>query len=159
MGGLVFGAFLIVSDFFLLAWFFARGSWGAFGFGVALALGVFFLARSVAEWRGTRCILTNQRVLMVRQIGLWSRSVAEAPLERVQDVRIAASGVRATLFRYGTLTLELVGGATPLQLPGVPKPESVQELIGRLQEEQKLAAKSEAPPVRPGGRVDAVRRV
>lgn len=155
VGGIASAAVLLVADFFLLAWFFARGAWGALGFLAVLVLGTLVGVRALVEWRHSRVIVTNQRILAVRQAGLFRRSVAEVPLEKIQDIRFESRGIRPTLFRLGDITVEVTGGTVPVQILGVPRPEAIQELVGRLTDEAR--PKSAAPFTPP--RVDAVRRV
>lgn len=157
LGGLALLGGLVLGDFFFLAWFFARGRSGALGFFVVLALGILAGTRAVTEWRNSRTIVTNQRILVVRQQGLFTRSVAEVPLEKIQDVRFESRGLRATLFRLGDVTVEVTGSTTPVLLPGVPHPEAVQELLGRLQEEHRKLLP--VIPRTPTVRVDGVRPV
>lgn len=54
-------------------------------------------------------IVTNQRIIDVEQITLFSRQVSEIPLARVQDVTIEVHGILETLFKFGNIRIQTAG--------------------------------------------------
>ena len=54
-------------------------------------------------------LLTDQRVIAVEQIGLFSQSVAEFELSRIQDVIVDVSGILSTMMNFGTIKISTAG--------------------------------------------------
>ncbi len=88
-------------------------------------------------------IITDQRVIDIQQTGIFQRSVAEAPMNRIQDVTYAVGGFFATLFNYGKVTVRTASN-NELTMKDVSNPEEIQEIIVELQKlhqgDKKLSA-------------------
>ena len=74
-------------------------------------------------------IVTNQRVIDIEQIGLFSRDIATAPLQSIQDVKIEILGIIATMVNYGNLHLQTAGSEREIVVRGIKNPEYVKKLI------------------------------
>lgn len=54
-------------------------------------------------------IVTTKRVIDIEQIGLFSRTVSEVPLDKIQDVTIEIRGVVETFLKFGKLRIQTAG--------------------------------------------------
>ena len=50
--------------------------------------------------------MTNDRIVDIEQHGLFSRTISEVDLFRIQDVTVDIHGIIATLLNYGNLTVK-----------------------------------------------------
>lgn len=57
-------------------------------------------------------VLTNDRLIAIKQHGMFARTILEVDLYQIQDATSNVSGTFATLFNYGNLIIE-TGGADP----------------------------------------------
>lgn len=80
-------------------------------------------------------IVTNMRIIDIDQIGLFARDVATAPLHNVEDVKIQALGVFATLFRFGNLQIQTAAETKEIVIRGIRHPERAKDLIMRAYQE------------------------
>lgn len=75
-------------------------------------------------------VLTNERVIVIDQKGLFFRNVASFRLERLQDIYVEVNGLIATFFDYGTVHAETAGhGDEEFRALYVPRPRDLKALI------------------------------
>lgn len=74
-------------------------------------------------------IITTDRLVTIRQIGLFNRRVAELSLLRIQDVSAQMNGYWQSLFQYGTVIVETAGDVPNFVMNYVPKPHLVANTI------------------------------
>ncbi|MFC7241724.1 PH domain-containing protein [Catellatospora aurea] len=92
--------------------------------------GVLFAAHRVADWRVSRFVLTNKRLMLVQ--GVFSRRVAMMPLLRMADLSYYQSPL-GRLFGFGVFRVESAGWFSPLRrIADLPSPN---ELYLRIVEE------------------------
>lgn len=82
-------------------------------------------------------IITNDRIVEMEQIGLFSRTVSELELFRIQDITSEVNGVIATLFRYGNVHITTASENTQIILYNVPHPEKIREELIQLSHEDR----------------------
>ncbi len=73
-------------------------------------------------------IVTNVRIITINQRGLFSREIAEIPIERVQDVTIDIHGIIPTFLKFGTVRIQ-TAGEREFTIPLLPYPYDVKEAI------------------------------
>lgn len=54
-------------------------------------------------------IITTKRVIDIEQRGLFSRQIAEIPIEHIQDVTIEIHGLIETFLKFGTIKIQTAG--------------------------------------------------
>lgn len=96
---------------------------------IAVAILVFYWLRTWVGWFYTVYVLTNTRIMIVKQRGFFNREVSELNLHNVQNVNYKINGLQASLFGYGNITIETLSGGNPLQLKTVSKPVRLQQAI------------------------------
>jgi hypothetical protein len=85
-------------------------------------------------------IITNKRVIDIEQKGLFSRTIAEHKLSRIQDVSSEVHGILPTLFHYGNVRIQTAGEEQLFIFEEVPHP---QELARKIHELVENAVKEE----------------
>ena len=71
-------------------------------------------------------VVTNRRV--IRKVGLVSREIQHAPLEKIQDVTIE-QGILGRMLGYGTVIVETASEKGMLVFPAIAAPESMRTHI------------------------------
>ncbi len=74
-------------------------------------------------------IITTDRLVHIRQIGLFNRRVSELSLARVQDVSAQMHGYLQSIFQFGTVVVETAGGAPDFEIRNIAKPHVVANTI------------------------------
>jgi hypothetical protein len=86
-------------------------------------------------------IITNQRIIDVRQKRLFKREVAELTFLRIQDLTIKIRGVLRTFLNFGTLEIRTAGTFESAQennifiLEDIHKPSEVQNILSQLHQD------------------------
>ena len=101
-----------------------------------MALGLFFFSFFV-EFYLDCWILTNDRLIDVRQISLFSRTIAEVDLYQVQDVSSEIKGLFPTIFNYGNVYLQTAGVIPKFIILNVSHPDKLRQTILNLSSEDK----------------------
>jgi len=77
-------------------------------------------------------IITNDRLIDIRQISLFARSIAEVDLYQVQDVTSEVKGIFPSLFNYGNVYLQTAGSVPKFVLYNVSDPHAIRQAILEL---------------------------
>ena len=98
-------------------------------------LGVWLLVTWTSAWGAfTRYflnvwVLTNQRIVDIKQRGYFSREVSSLFLSRVQDVTTDVVGVLPSLIGFGTIKVQSASEEVEFTMKGIPRPEQMRDLI------------------------------
>jgi membrane protein YdbS with pleckstrin-like domain len=71
-------------------------------------------------------VVTNRRV--IRKVGLVSREIEQAPLDKIQDITVDQSWI-GRLFGFGTVTLETASERGTLVFPSISQPEGLRNAL------------------------------
>lgn len=74
-------------------------------------------------------IVTNQRLIDVDQVSLFSRDIAVAPLQQVQDVKVEVLGIFATFFKFGNIHIQSAGERREMVIKGIRYPEYARDVL------------------------------
>lgn len=106
------------------------------GSGVALPVGllaVVFLFLGLVLWIARRIrvgadefVVTSRRV--IRRVGLVSREIEQAPLEKIQDITVQ-QGAIGRMLDFGTVVLETASERGTLLFPGIAHPEAFRNAV------------------------------
>lgn len=91
-------------------------------------------------WFFNLSIITDERIIDVNFYGLTNRKVADAELEKIQDVTFANHGVFGTIFNYGNVLVQTAAEVTQFVFDDVPRPGKVAEILQKLRLEEKQEA-------------------
>jgi di/tricarboxylate transporter len=89
-------------------------------FGAAVLLLILFVATYV--YRQSRIMLTDKSVVEVNQKSLFIRKVSRLSMANVEDVTAEQRGILATIFNYGTLTIQTAGTMENFIFTYCPRP-------------------------------------
>lgn len=73
--------------------------------------------------------VTNERIIDIDQAGLFSRSISELDMTRVQDVKSVISGIIPTMLNYGTVTVETAANEENFIMEQVKDPHVIRQRI------------------------------
>ena len=101
---------------------------------VCLAIGLGFFARAYYDYSQSVLIITNQRLINVRQNGFWRRNITETELSRIQDVSSDTSGFFKILLKYGDLIVRTAGATQggEIIVKDIGNPYEVQQELAKL---------------------------
>ncbi|MDP2692422.1 MAG: PH domain-containing protein [bacterium] len=80
-------------------------------------------------------IVTNDRVVDIEQFGLFSRTISELDLFRIQDVTTDVHGLFSTIFKYGDVTLKTASTNLSIVFKNVPDPNHIRMQLLELAHE------------------------
>ncbi|MDB5182558.1 MAG: hypothetical protein JWO47_342 [Candidatus Saccharibacteria bacterium] len=119
--------------------------------GFILMAGLIAVGTFITLWiyNQSRILITDQNVIEVRQLGLFSHKVGHLNMINVEDVSVTKKGILQTFFNYGTMTIETAGEEENFTFPNTPNPdfyrrtvinchERAIERIGRLGSAQRV---------------------
>ena len=96
---------------------------------------------SFAKWFFTINVVTDQRVVDLDFANLMSHHYAEAQLEKIEDVSHTHKGALASLFDFGTVTVQTAGALVDIEFDNIPRPRDTQDVmldLLELKQEQKI---------------------
>ncbi len=101
--------------------------------GVAIVVfiiwGLFEIIEEWYEYSNDICIVSNQRVISIDQEGFFRREIAEAELDKIQEVEYQTHGLLETTFNFGDIHIQTASAHSNLVLKDVPRPYEVQQQI------------------------------
>lgn len=108
-----------------------------------LVIWLFFIS-SFVDYYLDAWVLTTERILNVEQNSLFSRTVSELDLARVQDVTSEISGVLPTILGYGYVYVQTAGEKERFAFEQIPHPHEVRKRILELVEADQVREQREA---------------
>ncbi len=91
--------------------------------GVAgVAIAVAFFVAVIWIWRRNRIIVTNEHLVDIDQIGLFSRKLAIVNLGSIQDLSTQVNGPMQTMLKYGRILVQTAGEKENFSLDYMPNP-------------------------------------
>ncbi len=82
-------------------------------------------------------VITNQRIIVINQVGFFNRKVSSFRLERLQDISVAISGIIPTFLDFGTLHAHTAGNKEEnFTTANLPSPRDLQALIQKSTDER-----------------------
>ena len=82
-------------------------------------------------------IITNDRLVDVKQTSLFARTISEVDLYQIQDAASEVNGIFATAFNFGNITIQTAGPHAKFDMRNVPHPHSLRQHILHLASEDK----------------------
>jgi uncharacterized membrane protein YdbT with pleckstrin-like domain len=96
---------------------------------ICIVLLLIYWLRCWVGWHYSVYILTNQRIMVVKQNGFFTREVMDLALHNIQNVNYSIKGLQGAMFGYGKLDIDTLSGSGSLQLEYVHKPAKLQKQI------------------------------
>ena len=131
-----------------------------------LILGTALLVNAIAYlaakvYLANRMTLTNERLVLITQISLFSQDVPQLSLADVQEVTVKQNGIIANLFGYGTIIVETAGEQKNIILRYAKDPHRAADQINDAAEVYKQAqtpppaAPPQPPPPAPSSPIES----
>lgn len=80
-------------------------------------------------------IITDERIVDIKQNGFFNRAISELNLNQIQDVNAEVKGIAATLLHYGNVYIQTAGEKSNFVFENIPHPYEVSKNIIDLHEE------------------------
>ncbi len=77
-------------------------------------------------------IVTNERIINIEQMGLFSRKISEMRLNQVQDITSEMKGFLETFLTYGDVIIQTAGEKVEFHFKNIDNPDEVKLRIARL---------------------------
>lgn len=74
-------------------------------------------------------IITSERIIDIEQHNLFSRTISEFPMSRVQDISIDIHGIIETFFKFGDLKVQTAGSHEGFVINDAPDLYAAKDLI------------------------------
>lgn len=81
-------------------------------------------------------IITNLRIVDIHQKGLFSRSISELHMDKIEDVTSESNGVLAAIFQFGNVYVQTAGAVDRFEFDRVPAPDLIEKIILDLYEKR-----------------------
>lgn len=111
-----------------------RSIWGTvsiYSAGVSFVYGLAWFMWRFYLWRNTVYLVTNKRLILINQLGLFNKEDRETGLTMIQDVRSRIGGLQAALYGFGEVIVQVSSQDSQLTLEKVGKPREIQQAIIR----------------------------
>ncbi len=93
-----------------------------------------FLFQAFMDYYLDIWIVTNRRVLNIEQTGLFSRTISELRMYRIQDVTSIITGPLHTILGYGKVEVQTAGEKLRFEFEDIPQPNVIAKSILELSE-------------------------
>ena len=80
-------------------------------------------------WRRTTYLVTNKRILIIRQNSLFSSDTHQMNFDKIQDVICQIKGVQASLYGFGDISIQASSPTATLVFETVGRPHEIQRKI------------------------------
>lgn len=90
-------------------------------------------------------IITDRRIVDIKQNGFFKRTISTLNLRQVQDVNAKVNGMFPTLFHYGNVLIQTAGERDNFEFLSIPHPYDISKLILDLHE-QYLSSNGKTDP-------------
>ena len=92
-----------------------------------VSLGI--MVSTFVKWFYTVHIITDQRVVDLDFTSIMNHSMAEAQLEKIEDVTHKQLGVIGSIFDVGTVYIQTAGAQNEIEFSNVPRPRDIQDIL------------------------------
>lgn len=125
---------LIAAIIVLFTWL-GASKISSFGLVAILLFGGLYSFYQWFLWNNGTYIITNQRVIKIEQNSLFDREIAEAEIERIQEISTEIKGPIRTMLNFGTVKIQTASNTGNVDLENVTNPYDIQQEIVRIQHE------------------------
>jgi len=129
----LFALILLLMPFFLMFLLFKWEGIGLALFIVLLVIGVIAIIRLIVVYYFNAFLITNRRIILYIQHGLFDRKVSEADYDKIQDISYRLKGFWQTLLKYGSLKIQIKNSESILYVKKIAQPDKIQQLLLKIQ--------------------------
>lgn len=99
-----------------------------------------FVFEKFLGWFFDIYLVTDERVVDVLFYSMTFKQIADAGLDKIQDITYRTRGVAGSIFNYGDILIQTAGEQPNIEFKSVPRPAEVVKILNELitQEEQDM---------------------
>jgi len=101
---------------------------------ISLLVSLGIVVSTFVKWFYTVHIITDQKVVDLDFTSIMNHSMAEAQLERIEDVTHKQLGAIGSIFDVGSVYIQTAGAQNEIEFTNVPRPRDVQDILFDLLE-------------------------
>lgn len=90
-------------------------------------------------------VVTDQRIINIEQKGLFSRTVSELNMDKIQDVTSEVKGKLATILKFGDVHIQTAAEEKRFIFSEIPEPREVAQKITNLHKEAERRIRAHRP--------------
>jgi len=91
-----------------------------------------FTLESFLKWFFNVYILTDERIVDVDFVSLIYKNISAAKIDNIEDVTASQGGFLASIFDYGTVSIQTAAEKREFEFDGIPQPNKVTTVINDL---------------------------
>lgn len=91
-----------------------------------------FVLENFINWFYNIYVVTNERIIDINFYNLVYKEVADANIEKIQDITYRMGGVLKSVFGYGDVFIQTAAEISDFEFPSVPNPEHVARILQEL---------------------------
>jgi uncharacterized membrane protein YdbT with pleckstrin-like domain len=99
---------------------------------LVLALTIYQIMKFIGSfiaWYYSVYILTNERIVVIKQTGLFGRELSELALRNIQNINLKVDGFWANIYNLGSLEIENLSGSEKMRLVMIHSPNKLHKKI------------------------------
>jgi len=124
--------FFFLLPFFLMFLLFKWETVGLIIFFLLFIIGLILIIQLAVVYLNNALLITNKRIVHLRQNSLFDRHETEASYNIIQEVSYCIKGAAQTLFRYGSIRIKLANSVKGLAINKISGPRRIQQLILKI---------------------------
>ena len=96
-----------------------------------LVAGLIAIGTFITLWvyNQSRMLITDQNVIELKQMSLFSHKVSHLNMINVEDVTVTKRGILQTIFDYGVMSIETAGEKDNFAFPNTPDPDKYRRIV------------------------------
>jgi len=101
---------------------------------ISLLVSLGIMVSTFVKWFYTVHIITDQRVVDLDFTSIMNHSMAEAQLEKIEDVTHKQLGIIGSIFDVGSVYIQTAGSQNEIEFSNVPRPRDIHDILFDLLE-------------------------
>lgn len=103
-------------------------------FTASLLISLSMVVMALMKWYYNINIITDQRVIDLDFHNVLSHTLAEAQLEKIEDISYTVYGLVGSAFDIGTVYIQTASATAEIEFQNIPRPSDVQDILSDLLE-------------------------
>lgn len=129
---------ILLGAFFFMIPLFRFGWWGMAIFWFLIGLSILYGLVNLIKWLNGKLVITQNQLILFLQKGVFTQQIVKIGYEKISNINIFFKGFFSTIFRLGTIEISLSDGNNSFSFSGLRGAGKIQEIILKLQANQKL---------------------
>ncbi|MEK7625601.1 MAG: hypothetical protein AAB467_04640 [Patescibacteria group bacterium] len=135
------GFCIVTLNSFFTFWLWQKGIEGQIFYFIVWFLGLYIILYGTLFGGSNYLVVTSDRIFDVQRESLFNETISTLHFNDLADVVIRQTGLLASLFNYGALTLHPREGKFNFEIEKVPQPARVRDLLFERREHARITAR------------------